>query len=94
LHLTKVKLQTHLNINCSEETAWIRPSKLNFCKETLNKGHQQEDETCLGLETRAMDIRPVEICPLVCESKFEMWDIAVPLLDAEQVNRWCPHGGR
>ena len=30
-------------------------------KKTTSKGHQQEEETCLGQETRAMDIRPVEI---------------------------------
>ena len=29
------------------------------------KEHQSEEETCFGQETRAMDIRPVEICPLV-----------------------------
>jgi hypothetical protein len=28
---------THLNINCSEETMWIRPSWLNCCKETTTK---------------------------------------------------------
>ena len=44
-----------LNSNCSEE---IRPSWSNCCKETITKGHQQEEETCLGKETRAMDIRP------------------------------------
>ena len=30
----------HLNINCSEETAWIWPSWSNCCKETTNKQHQ------------------------------------------------------
>ena len=29
------------------------------------KGHQSEEETCLDQETQTMDIRPVEICPLV-----------------------------
>ena len=30
----------HLNINCSKETAWIRPSWSNCYKETTTKGHQ------------------------------------------------------
>ena len=36
---TEFKWQTHLNINCSEETAWIRPLWLNSCnnKKTLLK---------------------------------------------------------
>jgi hypothetical protein len=34
---TEFKWQTHLNINCSEETAWIRPSWSNCCKKTLLK---------------------------------------------------------
>jgi hypothetical protein len=37
---TEFKKQTHININCSEETVWLRPSWLNFCKETTTKGHQ------------------------------------------------------
>ena len=31
---------THLNINCSEETVWIRPSWSNCCRETTATGHQ------------------------------------------------------
>jgi hypothetical protein len=34
-------------------------------KKPLLKGHQEEEETCLGQETRAMEIRPVGICPSV-----------------------------
>ena len=54
----------YININCSEGTVWIRPSWSNCCKETTSKEHQFE-ETCFGQETWAMDIRQVEICPLV-----------------------------
>ena len=38
---------------------------MNCCKETTTKGHQKREETCLGQETQAMDIRLVEICHLV-----------------------------
>ena len=31
---TEFKSPTHLNINCSEETAWIRPSWSNCCEES------------------------------------------------------------
>ena len=30
----------HININCSVETAWIRPAWWNCCKETPTKAHQ------------------------------------------------------
>lgn len=53
---------THLNINCSEETAWIRPSWSNTCNETTTVEEQQEKENCLGQKTQGMDIIPVEIC--------------------------------
>ena len=39
--------QTHLNINCSEETAWIRPSWLNCCKKPLLK--ETSNKKRLGL---------------------------------------------
>ena len=33
----------------------------------------RDKETCLDQETRTMDIRQVEICPLVRESKLEIF---------------------
>jgi hypothetical protein len=53
------------HISASTVQRRISPSWLNFCKETITKGHQKKEETCLGQETRAMDIRKLEICPLV-----------------------------
>jgi hypothetical protein len=43
-------------------------------EETTTKGQQEEEEdTCLGQETRAMDIRPVEICSLVWSQIGDFW---------------------
>uniref|UniRef100_A0A8C7J2E6 alpha-1,2-Mannosidase n=1 Tax=Oncorhynchus kisutch TaxID=8019 RepID=A0A8C7J2E6_ONCKI len=42
-----------------------QPPWSNCCKETTTKGHQQEEQICLGQETQTMDIRLVEFCPLV-----------------------------
>ena len=73
--------------NCSEETVWIRPSLSNCCKETTSKGHQWEEETCLGQETQAMNIRPVEICPLVWW--VQIWDFWFqPPCLCETQSRW------
>ena len=46
-------------------TVTLHVAFLFLFKETTTKGHQKEEETCFGQETRAMDIRPVEICTLV-----------------------------
>jgi hypothetical protein len=79
--------QTHLNIHCSEETVWIRPSWSNCCKETTTKEHQYEEETCLVQETQAMDIRPVEICLLVWwVQNFDFWFQPQCLRDTQ--SRW------
>ncbi len=32
-HFTECQQKTHLNINCSKETVWIRPSWLKCCEE-------------------------------------------------------------
>ena len=87
INASEFKEQTHLNINCSEETVWIRPSWLNCCIEITTKGHKQKEETCLGQETWAMDIRPVEICPLVWW--VHIWDFwgQLPCLSETQ-SRW------
>ena len=39
---TEVKKQTHLNINCSKETVWIRPSWSNFCKPLLKDTNKKK----------------------------------------------------
>ena len=80
--------QIHLNINYSEETAWIRTSWSNCCKETTTKGHQWWEETWLGKETQAIDIRPVEICPLVWW--VQIWDVwfQPPCLINKTPGRW------
>jgi hypothetical protein len=48
--------QTHLNINCSEETVWIRPSRLNCCKETTTKGHQWEEKPCWAMKHKQLTL--------------------------------------
>ena len=40
INASKSSSNRHLNINCSEETAGIRPTWWNCCKETISKGHQ------------------------------------------------------
>jgi hypothetical protein len=68
----------------------IRPS-WNFDKETTTKGHRKEEETCLGQETQAMEIRPVKMCTLVSPNWRLMVLTAVSLWDMVWVNGWSPH---
>ena len=49
-------LQSSSNRHISTSTVQRSPSWLNCCIETTTKGHQEE-KTCLGQETQAMDIR-------------------------------------
>ena len=85
-------LQSSSNICISTSTVQrrpreIRPSWSNCCKEITTKGHQLQEETCLGQETRALDIRPVEICPLVWWAQMlEFW-FQPPCL-CETQSRW------
>ena len=51
------------------------------------KGHQQEEQTCLGQETWAMDFRLVEICSLVWWVRI--WDFGFqPPCLCETQSRW------
>jgi hypothetical protein len=63
-------------LTVQEDTAWIRPS--------LWKAHKKKD---LLMQTWAMDIRPVEICPLVWG--VQIWNVwfQQPCL-CEKQSRW------
>ena len=81
----------HININCSAETAWIRPSWSNCCKEPTTKGHEEEiRRDLLGPLNTSNGHYTGGHVSFGLESKFLVLT-AVSLWDAVWLNGWSPH---